>query len=117
MVLDFFSFSFLFHTSSLTTRIVVVYRPPPSSINGLTSSLFFMEFSSFLESMVSSPGKLLIVGDFNFAVNNGNDGAALDFLDLLNTFNLTQHIKVPTHKDNNTVISSRLPAGNLLILH
>ena len=31
----------LLHTSSLTTRIVVVYRPPPSSINGLTSSLFF----------------------------------------------------------------------------
>ena len=53
--------------------------------------------------MVSSPGKLLIVGDFNFAVNNGNDGAALNFLDLLNTFNLTQHIKVPTHKDNNTL--------------
>ena len=58
----------LLHTSSLTTRIVVVYRPPPSSINGLTSSLFFTEFSSFLEPMVSSPGKLLIVGDFNFAV-------------------------------------------------
>ena len=103
VVLDFFSFSFLFHTSSLTTRIVVVYRPPPSSINGLTSSLFFTEFYSFLESMVPSPGKLLIVGDFNFAVNNGNDGAALNFLDLLNTFNLTQHIKVPTHKDNNTL--------------
>ena len=32
----------LLHTSSLTTRIVVVYRPPPSSINGLTSSLFRM---------------------------------------------------------------------------
>ena len=93
----------LLHTRSLTTRIVVVYRPPPSSINGLTSSLFFTEFSSFLEPMVSSPGKLLIVGDFNFAVNNGNDGAALNFLDLLNTFNLTQHIKVPTHKDNNTL--------------
>ena len=93
----------LLHTSSLTMRIVVVYRPPPSSINGLTSSLFFTEFSSFLESMVSSPGKLLIVGDFNFAVNNGNDGAALNFLDLLNTFNLTQHIKVPTQKDNNTL--------------
>ena len=91
----------LLHTRSLTTRIVVVYRPPPSSINGLTSPLFFTEFSSFLEPMVSSPGKLLIVGDFNFAVNNGNDGAALNFLDLLNTFNLTQHIKVPTHKDNN----------------
>ena len=73
----------LLHTSSLATRIVVVSRPPPSSINGLTSSLFFTEFSSFLESMVSS---LLIVGDFNFAVNNGNDGAALNFLDLLNTF-------------------------------
>ena len=62
-----------------------------------------MEFSSFLESIVSSPGKLLIVGDFNFAVNNGNDGAALNFLDLLSTFNLTQHIKVPTHKDNYTL--------------
>ncbi|XP_067030517.1 uncharacterized protein [Acropora muricata] len=53
--------------------------------------------------MVSSPGKLLIVGDFNFVVNNGNDGAALNFLDLLNTINLTQRVKVPTHKDNNTL--------------
>ena len=82
---------------------MVVYRPPPSSINGLTLSLFFTGFSSFLEPMVSSPGKLLMVGDFNFAVNNGNDGAALNFLDLLNTINLTQHVKVPTHKDNNTL--------------
>ena len=56
----------LLHTRSLTTPIVVVYRPPTSSINGLTSSLFFTEFSSFLESMVSSPGKLLIVGDLQF---------------------------------------------------
>lgn len=38
--------------------------------------------------------QILIYPNLNFYLN---------FPDLLNTFNLTQHIKVPTHKDNNTL--------------
>ena len=36
----------------INVRIFVIYRPPPSQVNGLTASLFFAEFSQFLEHIV-----------------------------------------------------------------
>ena len=93
----------LLHKNSVTTHIVVIYRPPPSSTNGFTVNLFFDEFSSLLELLVSSSGKLLITGDFNIHVNDTSAATALKFLDLLDSFNLIQHISMPTHKNSNTL--------------
>lgn len=69
----------LFYMSLLIMCIVVVY---------CFCFYFFMEFFLFLELMVFFLGKLLIVGDFNFVVNNGNDGVVFNFLDFFNIFNL-----------------------------
>ena len=49
----------------INVRIFVIYRPPPSQVNGLTVSLFFAEFSQFLEDIVILPETILILGDFN----------------------------------------------------
>ena len=38
-----------------TLSIIVVYRPPPSTTNGLTPTVFFDEFSTLLEQYVTIP--------------------------------------------------------------
>lgn len=54
-------------------RLVNIYRPPPSTANGLTVALFLEEFSSYLEHLNLAPGLLLMSGDFNFHVDRPND--------------------------------------------
>ena len=49
-------------TVGLKLRVIIVYRPPPSTLNGLTPSLFLDEFSTFLEHYIADPGGILLVG-------------------------------------------------------
>ena len=44
-----------------------------------------------------------MAGDFNFHVEDDRDSAASRFLDLLEAFNLRQHISEPTHKSGHTL--------------
>ena len=103
----FKSFEFkevLLHCSSSIIRIIVIYRPPISVKNGLTHAAFFDDFSSLLERLVSSTGRLLLAGDFNFHVNDSSDNTANKFLDLLSCFNLEVcNVHTPTHKNNNAL--------------
>ena len=57
----------------------------------------FSQFESLLEFHISSKVDLIIAGDFNIYVEELNDSNALHFLKLLNTFNLCQHVSLPTH--------------------
>ena len=43
------------------------------------------------------------MGDFNFHVNNQSDSGANKFKDLLNQYNLSQHVNIPTHTAGNTL--------------
>lgn len=77
----------LLHSSASIVRIIIIFRSPISARNGLTHAAFFDDFSSLLEKLVSSPGYLLLAGDFNFHVNDSSDNTTNKFLDLLNCFN------------------------------
>ena len=66
-------------------HVIIVYRPPPSKVNGYTVKKFVDKFSSLLESSIVFPGKLVILCDFNFHVEGTND---------VNTFSLP-----PTRRD------------------
>jgi len=80
-------------------RVVVVYRPPSSPF-----TLFTDEFSSLLESLTISSGKLLICGDFNFHVNDANDSSGSKFLDLIDCFSLRCiDSKTSTHKNGHAL--------------
>ena len=37
-------------TPELSVRVVIVYRPPPSAKNGLTTAIFFDEWGRFIDS-------------------------------------------------------------------
>ena len=75
-----------FNNNSGLLNIIVVYRPPPTRRNGHTVGAFLDEFRSLLEDRMSSPGRLVILGDLNFH-------------DLLN---FSQHVTSITHKAGHT---------------
>ncbi len=78
------------------TRMIIIYRPPPSKTNKLSSSIFFEEFCIFVEQLIILPGNILIA-DFNFHVDNITDPDTIKLNKILESFNL-QHINRPTHK-------------------
>ena len=50
---------------SVSLRLIVIYRMPPSKINGLKTVTFYEEFSEYLEKLSCASGKVIILGDFN----------------------------------------------------
>ncbi len=56
-----------------TMTLIVLYRPPPSSVICLKTSMFFDDFSSLLESHITTPGDLIIIGAFNIHYEATND--------------------------------------------
>ena len=90
----------MLHSNSKTLRLVVVYRPPPSRTNDLSNELFFEEFETFLEHLAAHKDQIMIVGHFNFHVDDQNNISAGKLLQLLQTFDYVQHVKEATHKDN-----------------
>ena len=100
--ISFKSFEFTDYTlnyASTSLRMVVVYRPPPSQKNRLSVTLFLDEFSSLLEKLIISTGPLVITGDFNFHLDSPSDRAAARFREVLDIFDLKQHVKDSTHKN------------------
>ena len=79
-------------------RLVTVYRPPPSRRNKLTAAMFFDEFPRLLESTTVHPKPLMICGDFNFRVGDTANSDACNFIDLLESVNMIQHVSTPTHR-------------------
>ena len=73
-------------------RFVVIYRPPSSQIKA-----FLEDFASLLEQLVPFSGNLLIVGDFNFHLDDSNITDATKLHNLLESFNLKQHVATPIH--------------------
>jgi exonuclease III len=93
----------LLKLDSTWIRVVVVYRPPVSSVNALSVSMFLSEFSVYLENLVLLPGEVLIMGDFNFHTDDLANHNACEFSNLLDTFNMSQHVSEPTHQSGHTL--------------
>ena len=95
-------------------RALVVYRPPGT---GAAIGLFFDEFSTLLEEVVVCSEELLIIGDFNFHMDDTADRYAAQFGSLLDLFNLKQHVTVPTHRSGHIsdLVISRMDAEALKV--
>ena len=79
-------------------RLHAVYRPPPSSKNTLTYRLFVNEFSSLLELVTVNDNAQLLVGDFNIHVDDIRNKDAMNFVEMLESAGLQQHVTVATHQ-------------------
>ena len=90
-----------FHERDMRLRVVIIYRPPNSEYHPVSITTFLTEFSSFLESIVICSEPLIITGDFNIHVDDESDSR--DFLDLLQSMSLEQHVHQPTHEKGHTL--------------
>ena len=84
-------------------RLAVIYRPPPSKTNGLNYKTFYAEIGNYIKQLVLTPGALVIAGDFNIHVDDHSDKEAADFLSLIESFCLKQHVCGPTHRTGQTL--------------
>jgi hypothetical protein len=79
--------------------LCVIYRPPPSQKNGLTTPQFLSDIEEFLTSIVNEANEdLCVVGDFNIHVDIKDDPTAKAFSNLLASLDLQQLVTHPTHK-------------------
>ena len=78
---------------SSVLRIFVIYRPPGT----VSTSIFFDEFSSLLESVSLSSVDVIITGDFNLHVDSLENSDGRKMLDLIYSFDFEQHVSESTH--------------------
>ena len=79
-------------------HLALIYRPPPSQKNGLTTVMFLDEIEEYVTSLCSNiPGNFVLLGDFNLHWNDENDHAVKRFRDMLTTLDLMQLVSTPTH--------------------
>ena len=83
-------------------QLVAVYRQPCSRKNKSPTNAFLGEFRTLLEDLLFRPGKLLILGDFHFHLEQ-NTVDALRFRDLLASTDLTQHGREATDEKDHTL--------------
>ena len=79
--------------------LICIYRP--SSDN--RKRIFMNEFQDYIGDIVLKTERFLIIGDFNLHIDNALDSHAAQFLELLESLNLTQRIKEPTHEKGHTL--------------
>ena len=90
-------------SSSRKIRVVIVYRPPFSKNHRVPMGTFLLEFSSYMESIILSNDRLLILEDFNIHMDVSTDADTAKFVDLLESLGLEQHVSGPTHTHSHTL--------------
>lgn len=91
--------------------LIIVYRPEPSRANPYSLNEFYSEFTNFIAMHHISNKEFVVAGDFNFHVNKNDNLKAKHFLEILDTFNLSQHVTGSTHKNGNTLDLVITPAN------
>lgn len=84
-------------TNSTKIILVTIYR-----LQYIPAATFLKEFTEFLEILSVMPEDFVLSGDFNFHMDS-NDYYAELLRNLWSSFNLVQHVHVPTHKLNHTL--------------
>ena len=89
-------------SNDVNMSLCIVYRPPPSKRNGFKNSVFFDEWSLYLDRLAVITNEVIITGDLNFHLDNVNDADAVRFNGTLEAHGLVQHVLGPTHKKGHT---------------
>jgi len=78
--------------------LYVVYRSP-----SVLRSSFLSEFENFLFETEVTDRNTLYVGDFNIWMEDENNVDTINFLDILDNFNLINHVTVPTFESGHVL--------------
>ena len=79
-------------------HVTIIYIP-----SGIFSSELNEQISDLLSKLLSLTGQHVILGDFNFRINDPTDTHAAKFKALTEQFNLIKHVSIPTHDAGNTL--------------
>jgi endonuclease/exonuclease/phosphatase family metal-dependent hydrolase len=88
-------------TGGRKVTIVTIYRSEPSPKHNFTLDGFFNELTELLSIYHVNNTDFILVGDFNFHINNLEDARTKRFLEVLEIFDLVQHVTEPTHQSGN----------------
>ena len=94
---------YIMRTDTSSIRLIVIYRQPPSQKNRLTVAEFFEEWTSFVDELVITPGKFIIMGDINFHLDDTSDCNASRFRASIKSTGLIMHVREPTHRKGHTL--------------
>ena len=94
---------FTFTSINGPIKIVLVYRPPPSQTNKLTSKMFLSDLSELLDLYALDHSRIIYLGDFNVRINKPSQSDTVEYVNLLTSHGLHQHVKQPTHISGNTL--------------
>ena len=101
---------FIISTGTKQLNLTAIYRPPNTNVLELCN-----ELASLLETNINSSSELLLLGDFNIAVNKPSDAGTSTFLDILDSLNLVNKVDKPTHRLANTLDLIILDANSSII--
>ena len=82
----------------VTFRLCIIYRPPPSKRNGLVNTVFFDQWSAYLDIVMLDSHNIIITGDLNFHLDNPAELDVRRFSETLADRGMTQLVKFPTHR-------------------
>jgi len=95
----FESLAFIASGSTSIILFLLIYRPGSQPV----TTLFFDELTSALEMLVIYSCQLIIAGDINIHVEDTSDPHTISLMNILLSFDLIQHISVPTHVSEGTL--------------
>ena len=98
--------SFIINLPTNVLHLVAVYRPPDRSVLH-----FALDMLDLTERSINVAGKLILSGNSNIRINDINCPETNTFLDLLECFGLTNHIRFTTHKSTSTITLVIFPKG------
>ena len=84
-------------------QYIVVYRQPPSAVNGFKTKDYLTEIDEFLSDVNMSANKIVALGDFNLHVDVPTKSDVATFMSILSSLNMSQHVVDPTHKRGHTL--------------
>ena len=89
---------FLLDFENVLVNLCVIYRPPNTSI-----AVFCENLTDYQERNVTSPGRMIIVGDINIPTNKEQHPDTVLFEETLDGLNLRNQIDFATHHLENSL--------------
>ena len=91
---------------NITTKsylLSTIYRAPYSAKQPVTMLTFLEEFPEHVSSMLRSSMNIIILGDFNIPWNKPEHPDTTSMREILDMYDLHQHMNIQTHKLGNTL--------------